>query len=175
MPSLHQRSFSVNGVIKPALLLIQWKRERERERERERICSEGMELWNGQGGPANTSQGGFEMKRTSRQLCNVSRRREADRQRYIEGGGGGKWERREATLVHFNGIYIKAWQISSWVLDVRGSKKPFRHTACFLIVKIDGAVYSFSCVCVCARAHACECVCACREEMIKTCRHCSGF
>ena len=77
--------------------------------------------------------------------------------------------------MHFNGIYIKAWQISSWVLDVRGSKKPFRHTACFLIVKIDGAVYSFSCVCVCACAHACECVCACREEMIKTCRHCSGF
>lgn len=47
--------------------------------------------------------------------------------------------------MHFNGIYIKAQQISSWVLDVRGSKKPFRHTASFLIVKIDGALFSFSC------------------------------
>lgn len=54
---------------------------------------------------------------------------------------------REPTLVHFNGIYIKAQQISSWVLDVRGSKKPFRHTASFLIVKIDGALFSFSCEC----------------------------
>lgn len=32
---------------------------------------------------------------------------------------------REMTRMHFNGIYIKAWQISSWVLDVRGCKKPF--------------------------------------------------
>lgn len=88
------------------------------------------------------------MKRTSRQLCNMSRRREEDGQRYIEGGGrrGGERER-ESTLVHFNGIYIKARQISSWVLDVRGSKKPFRHTAGFLIVKIDGELYSFSSVC----------------------------
>lgn len=54
---------------------------------------------------------------------------------------------REPTLVHFNGIYIKARQISSWVLDVQGSKKPFRHTASFPIVKIDGALFSFSCGC----------------------------
>lgn len=49
------------------------------------------------------------------------------------------------TLVHFNGIYIKARQISSWVLDVRGNKKPFRHTVGFPIVKIDGALYSTVC------------------------------
>lgn len=112
---------------------------------RERIFSEGMELWNSQGGPANTSQAGFEMKRTSRQLCNMSRRGEGDGQRYIERGGGGRgWE---TTLVHFNGIYIKAGKISSWVLGVRGCKKPFRHTAGFLIVKIDGALHSFTAVC----------------------------
>ena len=91
------------------------------------------------------------MKRTSRQLCNMSRRREEDGHRYIEGGRRGERERergREATLVHFNGIYIKAQQISSWVLDVRGSKKPFRHTAGFLIVKIDGALFIQLRVCV---------------------------
>ena len=40
--------------------------------------------------------------------------------------------------------FIKAAEISSWVLDVRGSKKPFRHTASFLLVKIDGELFSFS-------------------------------
>lgn len=45
------------------------------------------------------------------------------------------------SLLHFNGIYIKARQTSSWVLDVRGFKKPFRHGAGFLIVKIDAALY----------------------------------
>lgn len=64
------------------------------------------------------------------------------------GRGGG--ERRaaragEPTLVHVNGIYIKAAQISSWVLNVRGSKKPFRHAASPLIVKIDGALVLCSC------------------------------
>lgn len=44
------------------------------------------------------------MKRTSRQLCNMSRRREEDGQRYIEGVEGLEGEK---TLVHFNGIYIK--------------------------------------------------------------------
>lgn len=84
------------------------------------------------------------MKRTSRQLCNMSRRREEDGQIY-RGGGGGLGG--ALTLVHFNGIYIKARQISSCVLDVLGSKKPFRHTAGFLIVKIIGVLYSFSTVC----------------------------
>lgn len=51
----------------------------------------------------------------------------------------------EPTLVHVNGIYIKAAQISSWVLNVRGSKKPFRHAASLLIVKIEGALGSCSC------------------------------
>lgn len=50
----------------------------------------------------------------------------------------------EPTLVHVNGIYIKAAQISSWVLNVRGSKKPFRHAASPLIVKI-GALVLCSC------------------------------
>lgn len=49
-------------------------------------------------------------------------------------------------MYFLNGIHIKARQISSWVLDVRGSEKPFRHSAGFLIVKIDGALYSFSAV-----------------------------
>lgn len=52
---------------------------------------------------------------------------------------------RTLILVHFNGIYIKAQNISSWVLDVQGSKKPFRHTASLLIVKIDRELFSFSC------------------------------
>lgn len=77
----------------------------------------------------------------------MSRRREDDGQRYIEGGGGGGKRERETTLVHFNAIYIKARQISSWVLDVRGSKKPFRHTAAFLMAKIDRRLHSFSSVC----------------------------
>lgn len=51
----------------------------------------------------------------------------------------------EPTPVHVNGIYIKAAQISSWVLNVRGSKKPFRHAASLLIVKIEGALGSCSC------------------------------
>ena len=70
--------------------------------------------------------------------------------------------------MHFNGIYIKAQQISSWVLDVRGSKKPFRHTAGFLIVKIDGALFIQLRVCVCDGEGG--------NAVIKPCcRHCSGF
>lgn len=60
-----------------------------------------------------------------------------------EGGGGGlKWGR-GTTLVHFNGIYIKAEQISSWVLDVRGCKKPFRHSEeGVLTVESDGVFFT---------------------------------
>lgn len=63
------------------------------------------------------------------------------------GGGEGRGVARagESTLVHVNGIYIKAAQISSWVLNVRGSKKPFRHAASPLIVKIEGALVLCSC------------------------------
>lgn len=42
--------------------------------------------------------------------------------------------------MHVNGIYIKAAQISSWVLNVRGSKKPFRRAASPPVVKIEGAL-----------------------------------
>lgn len=85
LPPLRQWCFSVNSVIKPALLLIQRWGGRERE---------GENMLRGHGivktgrAPANTSLAGFEMKRTSRQLCNMSRRR-GDGQRYREGGGGG--------------------------------------------------------------------------------------
>lgn len=64
-------------------------------------------------------------------------------------GGGSEGGRAagagEPTLVHVNGIYIKAAQISSWVLNVRGGKKPFRHAASPLIVKIEGALVLCSC------------------------------
>lgn len=61
------------------------------------------------------------------------------------GRGGGLCRAGEPTLVHVNGIYIKAAQISSWVLNVRGGKKPFRHAASPLIVKIEGALVLCSC------------------------------
>lgn len=60
-------------------------------------------------------------------------------------GGRGVARAGEPTLVHVNGIYIKAAQISSWVLNVRGSKKPFRLAASPLIVKIEGALVLCSC------------------------------
>lgn len=55
------------------------------------------------GRPGEHITGGFEMKRTSRQLCNMSRRTGEEGWRYIKRRrrGGVK---RETTLVHFNGI-----------------------------------------------------------------------
>lgn len=89
------------------------------------------------------------MKRTSRQLCNMSTRREdgqgCGKGRGRESGEGRAAGAGEPTLVHVNGIYIKAAQISSWVLNVRGSKKPFRHAASPRIVKIEGALVLCSC------------------------------
>lgn len=138
--SLYQSSFSVNGVIKPVLLLIQWKCEKKR------IRSEGMELWNSQGWPANISQRGFEIKQTSRQLCNMSRRKGRTEAYKEKGQKKNPREReRETTLVHFNGIYIKALQINSWVLDVGACKKPFRHTSSSITVKIDAMLHSAVC------------------------------
>lgn len=93
------------------------------------------------------------MKRTSRELCNMSRRRGQ-----ICGGVGG-----ETALVHFNGVYIKAQQINSWVLDVRGSEKPFRYTTVSLLVQIDGR-----------SRHSALCE-GRRSAAMEPCRHYSSF
>lgn len=127
----------VSGVLKTKKTARRSEIEREKDRESER------ENMLGGHGIVKTARAQRTHHREelnwSRQLCNVSRRREPDGQRYNWVGG------RTLILVHFNGIYIKAQNISSWVLDVRGSKKPFRHTASFLKVKIDRELFSFSC------------------------------
>lgn len=115
--SVCQRSFSINDVMKPALLLSHRARE---------------DVWRGW-----NREAAREAPRTHRRWDlklsgYVTFPEEGRTQRDVEEEeeGVGKRER-GVTVVHFNGIYRKAQKISSWVLDVWGSKKPFRLSAAF--------------------------------------------